>query len=391
MLSDYRVPPYFEEDLFHLVGEHRRPPYRWLLWGPRRSGTGVHVDPLATSAWNALISGRKRWVLFPPDVPRDIVRPRMWRRPGEDDEPIDYFNTLLPRLLDTRPDVAARTIEFIQLPGDTVFVPGGWWHAVLNLEDSVAITQNYASGGNWERVWPAVRQGRPGMARKLLRAIRVARPELAARADVLNAAVDWEEGAETARHAARVAADKQRRAARRARRAAAAARTALRAADGNDSDATASSASSVSSSSTSSRSSSSSGSATSSSSSSSSSSPAPASTAPPSTAAAPCTAELHKKGVEVSFTRDIVVNCSRHGKRRPPSPPQQRQQLHERSLPLSQGDADKRGASDKPIVFQHDKQLPEKLKSALDEVGAQDSKNQERIGSGQPSGTKRRA
>ena len=28
MLSDYTIPPYFKEDLFRLVGERRRPPYR---------------------------------------------------------------------------------------------------------------------------------------------------------------------------------------------------------------------------------------------------------------------------------------------------------------------------------------------------------------------------
>lgn len=185
LLKEYEVPPYFRDDLFRLVGERRRPPYRWFLIGPRRSGTSPHIDPLATSAWNALLRGRKRWVLFPPSTPKSLVKAKGLKRDGEDDEPIDYFNNLLPRLLaNAGPDL--EYIEFIQYPGETVFVPGGWWHAVLNLDDTIAVTQNFCSRTNFDKVWVSARKGRKRMSVKWLDELTVHYPDLAARARMLN-------------------------------------------------------------------------------------------------------------------------------------------------------------------------------------------------------------
>eukprot|EP00897_Mesotaenium_endlicherianum_P001635 jgi/Mesen1/149/ME1130687C07576 len=65
LLADYEVPPHFAEDLFEVMGP-RRPPFRWLVAGPARSGASWHVDPALTCAWNALLVGRKRWALYPP-------------------------------------------------------------------------------------------------------------------------------------------------------------------------------------------------------------------------------------------------------------------------------------------------------------------------------------
>jgi len=84
MLEDYQPPEYFADDLFRFAGEARRPPYRWVLFGPRRSGSCVHLDPLGTSAWNAAIRGRKLWVLMPPVLPKEVVKSKRFQDKSAD-------------------------------------------------------------------------------------------------------------------------------------------------------------------------------------------------------------------------------------------------------------------------------------------------------------------
>lgn len=127
---------------------------------PERSGTCIHFDPLGTSAWNTLVVGTKRWVLFPPHVPRSVVKGKGLIRKNEDDEAIHYFLFILPRIKKRAAEIAAAVslaantdieknknksitcnnltqkdqiryanfecYEFTQHEGETVYIPTGW-------------------------------------------------------------------------------------------------------------------------------------------------------------------------------------------------------------------------------------------------------------------------
>lgn len=72
-----------------------------------------------------------------------------------------------------------KPIEVLQLPGETVFVPNGWPHLVLNLEMTVAVTHNYASEfGPFERMWEEVNNDEPVFAKQWLNGMEKHRIDL---------------------------------------------------------------------------------------------------------------------------------------------------------------------------------------------------------------------
>ncbi|KAF9122023.1 hypothetical protein BGW39_010081 [Mortierella sp. 14UC] len=139
MDSAYRVPKYFEFDYFSLLKSDARPPYRWLLVGPQRTGAPWHVDPSGTSAWNTLLSGHKRWALYPPHTVPPGHDPTSSERKTSVSWYLDVYPYLPPESL---------PLEIVQNPGQTIYLPSGWWHMVINMDDTVAVTHNFADEAN---------------------------------------------------------------------------------------------------------------------------------------------------------------------------------------------------------------------------------------------------
>lgn len=142
----FSVPAHFARDDFFKVLGDDRPKYRWIIAGPSRGGSSFHVDPNYTHAWNANLTGRKRWLFFPPSCPPPGVVPS-----GDMSEvatPVSLMEWVLNFYQSSVEQLQHVGYECVCEPGDIIFVPCGWWHSVINLEDSVAVTQNYVSRTN---------------------------------------------------------------------------------------------------------------------------------------------------------------------------------------------------------------------------------------------------
>ena len=138
LANDFKVPDYFKDDYFSYL--NNRPDYCWLIAGPERSGSTFHKDPNMTSAWNATIRGRKLWIMTPPNkIPPGIF-------PSKDGSTVTTPLSLMDWYTNYRD--SCDCIEGISEEGDVVFIPHGWFHSVINLEPSIAITQNYVGRYN---------------------------------------------------------------------------------------------------------------------------------------------------------------------------------------------------------------------------------------------------
>jgi len=139
--DSYLPPPCFGPDLFDCLGSCR-PDNRWLIIGPARSGSTFHKDPNATSAWNGVLTGSKYWIMFPssptlPPPPGVIV--------SDDGSEVTSPLSIAEYLLNFH-EIARATPgckEGICRAGEVLHVPSGWFHLVLNLEESIAVTQNF--------------------------------------------------------------------------------------------------------------------------------------------------------------------------------------------------------------------------------------------------------
>lgn len=141
--KEFEVPEVFQDDFFkafEVPNIDCRPDYSWIIIGPERSGSSFHKDPNYTSAWNTAIRGKKLWVMLPPH----IVPPGVGTDSEESEvtSPVGIAEWVISGFFNDAA-VMEECLMAVTFPGECMHVPAGWWHSVFNLDDSIAITQNF--------------------------------------------------------------------------------------------------------------------------------------------------------------------------------------------------------------------------------------------------------
>lgn len=96
--------------------------------GPKGSGTIMHAHG---QALNILSSGTKRWIIMPPSKNNKKLLSDCGYNVSSEKN-IDRWLKYHLRKIETS---ACGLLDFIQHAGEAVYIPSGWYHAVLNLSE----------------------------------------------------------------------------------------------------------------------------------------------------------------------------------------------------------------------------------------------------------------
>lgn len=165
----FDTPPCFSRDAAAAVCDEKlRPlPPKWLLVGAAGSGTPIHDHP-TTVAWNALLVGCKLWCCFPPDVDQSALLLNLdgGAEGGDFDlSAIEWFCRAGSGEGQGGQQLNESAAFIVQRPGEVVFLPIGWFHVVLNVETSTALSMSLTLRRDLPSVVPLFREAEREFAR----------------------------------------------------------------------------------------------------------------------------------------------------------------------------------------------------------------------------------
>ena len=130
-------------------------PLRWFCMGKFGSGTKSHVDPYSSDAWNTLVRGHKWWIIYPEGV--EVEETTCEQGCSEDHTFVkQWYGSIGVNAARTEYPNDKYAYHALQKPGETIYVPDILVHSVFNMDDTIAVTRNYGSVANLDKVWMEV-------------------------------------------------------------------------------------------------------------------------------------------------------------------------------------------------------------------------------------------
>lgn len=125
---------------------HRCSAAEIYIGGEGASFPCLHFDGMHTHAFINQIFGRKQFIAYSPDQTSNMYPsdqfPNISNVPNVEQPDLTKF----PLLANTVP------IKFFLEPGETLFIPSGWWHTAKILNPSISVSVNVANSSNWSNV-----------------------------------------------------------------------------------------------------------------------------------------------------------------------------------------------------------------------------------------------
>ncbi|XP_049548391.1 2-oxoglutarate and iron-dependent oxygenase JMJD4 homolog [Anopheles darlingi] len=150
----YKTPPFFASDwLNEYLLDRGTDDYRFVYMGPAGTWTAFHADVFGSFSWSVNIFGEKLWYLL---------------APGEEVKLRDGLKSLPFRVTeDELQNAGVQYYTVKQQPGEAIFVPTGWYHQVLNIEDTISVNHNWFNACNVTAVWSNLRAALQDVLREI--------------------------------------------------------------------------------------------------------------------------------------------------------------------------------------------------------------------------------
>ena len=132
------------EDWLNAYHDIKKKPqdYRFMYFGVDGSWTPLHTDVFYSYSWSTNLLGEKVWYLYPPSQKpylHDTLGNLIFDIRNVDEKVFSQFHLAQP-------------LKIIQKPGETLFVPSGWFHQVLNRGMTLSVNHNWFNAYNIKMV-----------------------------------------------------------------------------------------------------------------------------------------------------------------------------------------------------------------------------------------------